>query len=244
MSSIAFIHETAEVANVEMCAGAKIYKNAFVKNSHIGEGVKVGDFGRIENSIFGTNVDVQRFAMIYNSEMGDFSYVGRNFTCWHAKIGKFCSISWNVGIGGANHDYNRISQHAFLYAPQFGMLETGQEPGYDRFNTSCEIGNDVWIGCNAVICRGVHIGDGAVIGAGAVVTKDVAPYTIVGGVPAKYIKRRCCEDLANRIIATKWWDLPSEVIKSNFDLFNRVISEKSVNEIERLCCCTIEMNKK
>ena len=139
------IHETAEVFNVELADGAKIYKSAFVKNAKLGKNVKVGDFSRIENSVFGRNVDLQRFAMIYNSSMGDYSYVGRNFTCWHACIGKFCSISWNVGIGGANHDYNRISQHAFLYASQFGMIDSNQPPGYDRFDSRCTIGNDVWI---------------------------------------------------------------------------------------------------
>lgn len=229
-----YIHDSAEVSNIELGEGAKIYKNTFVKNTILGIEVKVGDFSRIENSCFGRNVDIQRFAMIYDSHMGDYSYCGRNFTCWHAKIGKFCSISWNVGIGGANHDYHRISQHAFLYASQFGFLEDKQKPGYDRFSTDCEIGNDVWIGCNAVICRGVHIGDGAVIGAGAVVTKDVEPYTIVGGVPAKLIKRRCSQELAQRLIATAWWDLDPIIIKKNFEAFNKEISEESVLIIESI----------
>ena len=229
-----FVHETADVSDVKLSDGAKVYKNAFVKDTTLGKNVKVGDFSRIEGSEFGENVDLQRFAMIYHSKMGDYSYVGRNFTCWYANIGKFCSISWNVGIGGANHDYNRITQHAFLYAPQFGILEQGQKPGYNRFESSCEIGNDVWIGCNAVICRGVHIGNGAVIGAGAVVTKDVEPYTIVGGVPAKVIKRRCSEELALRLQATEWWNLSSNVIKDNFELFNQTITEESVKAIEEL----------
>ena len=172
--------------------------------------------------------------MIYHSEIGDFSYVGRNFTSWHARIGKFCSISWNVSIGGANHDYNRITQHAFLYASQFGILEPGKEQGYNRFNTECEIGNDVWIGCNSVICRNVHIGDGVVIGAGSVVTKDVEPYTIVGGVPAKVIKERCSKELAYRLQRTEWWNLPVAVIKANFDLFNQMITKESVEKIEAL----------
>lgn len=229
-----YIHDTAEVINLKIQEGAKIYKYAFVKNSCLGKDVKIGDFSRIENSSFGRNVDIQRYALIYNSVMGDYSYVGRNFTCWYAKIGKFCSISWNVGIGGANHDYNKISQHAFLYASQFGMLKSGEEPGYNRFETECEIGNDVWIGCNVVICRGVHIGDGAVVGAGSVVTKDVEPYTIVGGVPAKPIKRRCSKEFADRLIATCWWNLDPLVIRENFSSFNEVISEEGVKKIEAL----------
>lgn len=229
-----FIHDTAEVSNVEMGKNASIYKNAFVKNSTLGDNVKVGDFGRIENSVFGRNVDLQRFSMIYNSNMGDYSYVGRNFTCWHATIGKFCSISWNVGIGGANHDYTRVSQHAFLYASQFGMMSADMQPGYDRFESLCEIGNDVWIGCNAVVCRGVRIGDGAVIAAGAVVTKDVEPYTIVGGVPAKLIKRRCPKELAERLIKLEWWNMEPSFIKEHFSIFNSAISKETVAEMEKL----------
>ncbi|MBP5456280.1 MAG: antibiotic acetyltransferase [Paludibacteraceae bacterium] len=215
-----------------MAPTARIYKFAFVRNSVLNENVKVGDFSRISDSIFGKGVDLQRFAMIYNSEMGDYSYVGRNFTCWHAKIGKFCSISWNVGIGGANHDYNRISQHAFLYAPQFGILES--EPLYDRFNTVCEVGNDVWIGCNAVICRNVKIGDGAVVAAGAVVTKDVEPYTIVGGVPAKVIKRRCSVELSKKMLRLEWWNLDPLVIKKNIALFGEPISDYVIEKIDQL----------
>lgn len=226
------VDETAEAINVEMDESSRIYKYASVRNSFLGKNVKIGDFSRISDSVFGQNVDLQRFAMIYNSQMGDYSYVGRNFTCWYAKIGKFCSISWNVGIGGANHDYNRISQHAFLYAPQFGMIDSN--PIYHRFDSSCEIGNDVWIGCNAVICRNVKIGDGAVIAAGAVVTKDVEPYTIVGGVPARFIKRRCSVDLAEKMINLEWWNLNPQLIKDNVSLFANPITEEMIDKIERL----------
>lgn len=229
-----FIHETADVDSVELGEKASIYKFASVKKSILGKYVKVGDFGRIENSKFEDHVDIQRYSMIYNSEMGRYSYVGRNFTCWHAKIGKFCSISWNVGIGGANHDYKRISQHAFLYSSQFDLMPKEISTGYDRFTTECVIGNDVWIGCNAVICRNVHVGDGAVIAAGAVVTKDVPSYTIVGGVPAKVLKRRCRGDLANRLIATQWWNLEADIIKDNFSLFNSEITKENIQQIENL----------
>lgn len=229
-----FIHDTAETTDITMEDGAQIYKNASVKKSYLGKDVKIGDFSRIENSQFGRSTDIQRFALIYNSKISDFSYVGRNFTCWHAIIGKFCSISWNVSIGGANHDYHRITQHAFLYSSQFGILCSDQKAAYDRFNTKCEIGNDVWIGCNAVICRGVTIGDGAVIAAGAVVTKDVEPYTIVGGIPATIIKRRCSRTLADRIMKTEWWNLDPEIIKKHFNDFNEKISAKSIVALEAI----------
>lgn len=228
------VHETAEVEGVEMDPTARIYKHASVKNSHLAANVKVGDFARIADSRFARNVDLQRFSMIYGSEMGDYSYVGRNFTCWHAKIGKFCSISWNVSIGGANHDYTRMTQHSFLYAPQFGLLESDGEVAYDRFTSKCEIGNDVWIGCHAVILRDVKIGDGAVVAAGSVVTKDVEPYTIVAGVPAKVIKRRCSPELAKRMQDLAWWDMDVHVVKQNLRLWGEPISEEAIIKMECL----------
>lgn len=229
-----YIDPQAQVENIDAEEGVKIF-NARVRNCVLNKDSLIRDFSQVEGTTLGRRVDLQRMALVFNSHIGDFTYTGRNFTCWNAQIGKFCSISWNVGIGGANHDYNRITQHAFLYAPQFGMLENGQAPGYNRFDTECIIGNDVWIGCNAVVCRDVTIGDGAVIAAGAVVTKDVPPYTIVGGVPAKIIKRRCPEDLAIRLRASRWWELDPSVIKVNFKLFNSEITNETVSAIENLC---------
>ncbi|HIQ81017.1 MAG TPA: CatB-related O-acetyltransferase [Candidatus Scatavimonas merdigallinarum] len=158
--------------------------------------------------------------MIYSSCIGRYTYTGRNFTAWHCTVGGFCSVSWNVSIGGANHDYTKTTTHAFLYSPDFGMLPEGHAPGYNRFKEKCVIGNDVWIAANACICRGVTVGDGAVVAAGAVVTKDVDPYTIVAGVPAKPVRKRFSEDIIAVLQKSKWWNYPEKVIKEHFDLFN------------------------
>lgn len=228
------ISKSATLENVIVAPTACIY-DAFVKNTVVGERTIIRDGSRIENSKFGLNVDLQRNAMIYNTKINDYTYTGRNFVAWHSRIGKFCSISWNVSIGGANHDFHRITQHAFLYASQFGFLGKDEEPKYNRFSDDCVVGNDVWIACNVVICRGVHIGDGAVIAAGAVVTKDVEPYTIVAGVPAKVIKERCPRELATRLNNANWWNLPSEIIKDNLNLFAEEISETSIFKLEQIC---------
>ena len=230
MNEANYIDKHANIENLKLGSGCKIF-DALVKNSTLGNNVIIRDFSRVENSVFGENVDIQRLAMIYNSIIDDFTYVGRNFTAWYCNIGKFCSISWNVSIGGANHDYSRITQHAFLYASQFGFLGKENLPKYNRFNTECEVGNDVWIASNAIICRGVHIGDGAVIAAGAVVTKDVEPYTIVAGVPAKFVKRRYSEELAQKLLDLQWWNLPVELIKVNLGVFSEKISDASVEKI-------------
>lgn len=218
MGNIFFVHDTADVTNVEGAETSKIFKECKVSNTVLEDKASIGDYSRVFNSKLGKNVQLQRNAMMYSTEIGDFTYTGKNFTSWHCKIGAFCSISWNVSVGGANHDYKRVTTHSFLYEPSFGFC--GDKPGYDRFTDKCVVGNDVWIAAGATICRGVEIGDGAVVAAGAVVTKDVEPYTIVAGVPARPIKKRFEDEIIDLLRQSEWWNLPAEVIKENIELFN------------------------
>ncbi len=229
-----FVHETASCRNVSGEANAAVYKDCVVSDSRLADGATVGDFSRLSDCVLGEKAAIQRYAQMFSVEMGRYSYTGRSFTAWHCKIGAFCSISWNVSIGGANHDYSRVTTHAFLYSPSFGLM--GDEVGYERFGDDCIIGNDVWIAAGACICRGVTVGDGAVIAAGAVVTKDVPPYTIVGGVPAKVIKKRFDDETAELLQKSRWWELPAEVIKENFELFNA----RADAEVARELCALAE----
>lgn len=229
-----FVHESAVCKNVSGAANSAVYKDCNVSNTVLGNGATVGDCSRLADCVLGEKVAIQRYAQMFSVEMGRFSYTGRNFNAWNCKIGAFCSISWNVSIGGANHDFNRVTTHAFLYSPSFGLM--GEEPGYDRFTDECIIGNDVWIAAGACVCRGVTVGDGAVIGAGAIVTKDVPPYTVVAGVPAKPLKKRFDDEVIALLQESRWWDLPAEVIKANFDLFNA----KPDAEIAKKICALSE----
>ena len=208
------------VNNTKIEDSGKIYKNCLVSNCCIGANSSIGDFSRVFDSKLNEHVAIQRFALMYNTSVGRYSYTGKNFTSWYSSIGNFCSISWNVSIGGANHDYTRVTTHAFLYSQDFGLLEDN-DSAYDRFSDYCIVGNDVWIGCGATICRNVKIGDGAVIAAGSVVTKNVEPYTIVAGVPAKPIKKRFDNETIQMLIKSKWWDLPEYIIKKNINLFSK-----------------------
>ncbi|MNI40841.1 Chloramphenicol acetyltransferase [compost metagenome] len=124
-----------------------------------------------------------------------------------------------------NHPLNLITTHPILYIPEGEILGYEGVPGilskdevidlYSMpYNQKIVIGNDVWIGANAVILPGVTLGDGAVIGAGAVVTKDVPPYAIVGGVPAKVIRYRFTPEEIEVLLRIKWWEWEIEEIKS------------------------------
>ena len=129
------------------------------------------------------------------------------------RIGKFCAIAQNVVIGTGMHPLNYLTIKSFTYKPM-GYWTIPEENRVQFINHKpVLIGNDVWIGINAVIMDGVQIGNGAVIGSNAVVTKDVPPFAVVGGVPAKIIKYRFDEKTIQRIQALQWWDFPPEILK-------------------------------
>jgi acetyltransferase-like isoleucine patch superfamily enzyme len=232
--SAVYIAPDAQCSHISGPATAGIYKQAHVENTVLGEHASIGDFSRVFDSELADFSQLQRNNMVYHARLGRYSYTGRNTTIWYADIGAFCSISWNVSIGGANHDYTRLTTHAFLYdSKDFGLLPAGQT-GYDRFSQPCTIENDVWIGAGTCICRGVTVGTGAVIAAGAVVTHDVAPYTIVAGVPARPIKKRFSDAAIQRLLASRWWELPADVIRENYALFNAAPEEENLSRLEKL----------
>lgn len=150
-------------------------------------------------------------------ELGDYSYIsGPGSYVEEAQIGKYCSIARQTIIGVSGHNYKWVTTSPVITSTHYGFIDKDcTEPQRDR----PVIGNDVWIGINAIIMRGVTIGDGAVIAASAVVTKDVAPYSIVGGNPAKHIKYRFSEEIIKKLLEIKWWDWDEQKLKQNRRLF-------------------------
>ncbi|MBR1807885.1 MAG: CatB-related O-acetyltransferase [Paludibacteraceae bacterium] len=152
---------------------------------------------------------------------------------FHCSIGSYCSISYGVTIGPPEHKYNRISTHPFIYDSKFGLAGEDQNIRNEKFANTLEIGNDVWIGCNSTILRGIKIGDGAIIGANAVVTKDVPPYAIVAGVPAKVIKYRFSKEIVTKLLEMKWWKWEDEKIQANLHLFKSNVTNIDIISILR-----------
>ncbi len=214
-----FVHESSRVENTVGDSGSKIYQACDIQRCKLAKEATIGDFSRLADCCLGERAAIQRNAMMYGVRIGRYSYTGKNFTAWHCSIGDFCSISWNVSIGGANHDYSRTTTHSFLYSSDFGLLPEGEDAGYDRFASPCIVEHDVWIAANACICRGVTVHTGAVVAAGAVVTHDVEPYTIVAGVPAKPIKKRFDDETIRLLLESRWWEFPQECIRENYALF-------------------------
>lgn len=188
----------------------------------------------VKNCKFNNYNTIYKFARIRNSELGDFSYVARNSQIYNTKIGKFTCIGPNVSTGmGAHPASNFVSSHPLFYSTlgQSSGLVIVEKNLFEEFPTT-EIGNDVWIGNNAIIKYGVKIGDGAIIGAGAMVTKDVEPYSIVGGVPAKIIKYRFSQDEVEFLTQFKWWDKDLDWLKANKHQFQNIGDFMSKNPIK------------
>lgn len=150
---------------------------------------------------------------IVNITMKRHSFCGYDCEIVNTEIGSFCSIASGVIIGGEMHPMDWVSTSPVFYEGRDSVKAKFSE--YEReASKKVTIGHDVWIGQNALIKQGVAIGTGAVIGMGSVVTKDVAPYSIVAGNPAGVIRMRFKKDIAERLLASKWWQFSDEELLS------------------------------
>lgn len=171
------------------------------------------------------DVKVGRYSYLNNVSIGSYSYLAGFNTLMNTSIGKFCSIAENVKIGLGMHPVSSfVSTSPVFYSPSGQCGFSFADKNYFSETGSVNIGNDVWIGANAVLMDNVTIGDGAVIAAGAIVTKDVAPYSITGGVPAKHIKYRFDGHIIEALLESKWWDLDKEYIQAHFKEFHDAAS--------------------
>lgn len=184
--------------------------------------VVFSEYVKLYGSTTIVNASVGRYTYLVGSKIGNIS------------IGAFCSVGPGTRLGGlGGHPVHMISSHPVFFSTLKQCGATFSDDDYfDEFKWTI-VGNDVWIGANAVIIDGVTVGDGAIVAAGAVVTKDVPAYAVVAGVPAKIIKYRFTQNEIESLLKIKWWLLPNEILKNLASIFRDGDVEKLITAIER-----------
>lgn len=185
--------------------------------------------------------ETQKEAPKYDYERGDYTYGNPQVLFKNNgkfKIGKYCSIGPNVSVVlGIGHRTHWITTYPFVTLRKAPIPKQSTDKSADnhriKTNPDVVVGNDVWIGYGVTLLGGVTVGDGAVLGAGALITKDVPPYAIVGGVPAKVIRYRFHPPEIEKLLASKWWDLPDEVVDDLIPYLLNSDVEKFVAEVEK-----------
>lgn len=182
------------------------YQTIYLKNVITKDNIKVGDY-TIYNDFYNDPRDFEKNNVLYQYSTNNDKLI----------IGKFCSIACKAKflMTSGNHTMKSLSTYTFpLFYEEWGLNVSHITDAWDN-KGDIVIGNDVWIGYDAIIMSGVKIGDGAIIGTRAIVINDVPPYTIVGGIPAKVIKKRFSDDIILKLLKIKWWDWSDEKIQSN-----------------------------
>lgn len=195
-------------------------ETVYLKNVVTNPAIVVGDY-TMYNDFVNDPVDFQKNNVLYHYPINHDKLI----------IGKFCSIACGARFlfNSANHSMTSLATYPFpIFFEEWGLDVSHITDAWDN-KGDIVIGNDVWIGYGAVIFAGVTIGDGAIIGTRAVVTKDVPPYTIVGGVPAKPIRKRFSDDDIAALLKMKWWDWPVEQIKEHI----AEIQSGKITDLER-----------
>lgn len=174
---------------------------------------------------FGNYNRIYDGASLNKVTLSDFTYIGKNTSIVSSKVGKFCSIGPEVIIGLGTHPVRDfVSSHPVFYSTLAQSGITFADKDYFTEYNEIIIGNDVWIGARAILLGGITIGDGAIIAAGSVVTRDVGPYEIVGGIPAKVIGTRFSPEIISKLLKTRWWDRELKEIRLNYLDFHDVNS--------------------
>lgn len=179
---------------------------------------------KVIDSQLGAWTEIGESWQILESTIGDFTYTaGSDGLIHYCDVGKFCSLASHVVINPGDHPMERPTQHHFTYrCKKFKLADQDDNAFFDwRRSRRCRIGHDVWMGRGAQVMADITIGNGAVIAAGAVVTRDVAPYAIVAGVPARQIRMRHTDETIEALEHIKWWDWDHATLKERLhDFYN------------------------
>ena len=188
----------------------------------------------IDDASFGAYVEIGQGSRVAHSSIGDYSYCDRFADIANTAVGKFANIAAFVRIGATDHPMDKASLHHFHYrsASYFDDVADDADWFAHRRTRRTVIGHDTWIGHGAQVRPEVTIGHGAVIAGGAIVTKDVAPYMIVAGIPATPLRARFSDAVADRMIALAWWDWPHDRLRAALDDFRKLRAKDFLDRYE------------
>lgn len=182
----------------------------------------------IAGSTFGAWCEVGAMSRILNSEFHDYAYCDRLSDIANTTVGKFANIAAMTRIGPTDHPWQKASLHHFLYRSRSYWEDAGDDASFfaRRESRRTVIGPDTWLGHGAIVKPDVTIGAGAIVASGAVVTRDVAPYMIVAGVPAVPLRERFPRMIADRLLALAWWDWTHDALRAALDDFRALPAEE------------------
>ena len=218
--------------NAEFGDRVKVYARGEVLDSSVGTGSSIGNDAVVTRSRIGSFVSINRRNYINDSIVGDFTYTGQNTMAHFARIGRCCSIAANVDVGGFDHDYSAGTTLPAERLAVVGVERGGMGGGMAEHETLCVIGSDVWLASGVIVLRKASVGCGSVVGAGAVVTKDLPPYSIAVGAPARVVGYRFDEGTVERLLDIAWWDWPLECISGHRDLITRKVDREWLDRME------------
>ncbi len=197
-----------------------------------------------EDTTFEEYITVGRETVLIKCHVGRYTYFGPRCRFNYTTIGRFCSIAADVKCGLGQHPITAVSTHPLFYKASIrpAIITLAEQDTHQEF-TPITIGHDVWIGESVIISDGVTIGNGAILAAGSVVTKDVEPYTIVGGVPATMIRKRFTDEQIAFLEHLEWWNKDLQWLKEHMHLWSDVkalISELSETQCSKAATKTTE----
>lgn len=198
-----------------------LYRKSVLERSF--PGLQLRYLAKAHNCRFGNHNVVRERTVLVDCVLGDFTYISEDCVASGATFGKFCSVGPYTRMGLGTHPVEGfVSTHPAFYSTRNQAGTSFADRDYFVEKIPITIGNDVWIGANVMITDGVRIGDGAIIAAGAIVTKDVPPYMIAGGIPAKPIRARFPAEEVSRLQSLAWWNKDEAWIRENFQAFHDI----------------------
>lgn len=232
--SSAVINVLARIKESSLARDCSIGRKARILRSEIGPKCEIGKRVRIKSSrLEGFNVIASAVRM-ENVSVGFYSYFASASSLTEIAIGKFCSIGPRVMNHLGNHPTKKfVSSHPSFYAPDSPTKTFVTERHFSDYGQSITVGSDVWLGAESLLMDGITVGNGAIIGARSVVTKDVPPYAIVAGVPARIIRYRFDEESVKLLEESRWWDWDISYIIESIHIFHDV--EKFIAALKAEC---------